>query len=146
MPFIFCIKDNIILDDCGKDDEERIWAILANVGLEEKIKNQPQGVNLQLTRMFDKQGMDFSGGERQKLAIARALAKECDIYIFDEPSSALDPESEDQLYQCIAAIPKGKTVIMISHRLSSIFITSQLFSLAILSISALLCSESFPKK
>ena len=120
------IKDNILLRDATPNDDEIIWKVLNDVGLSEKIKNQDEGLDLQLTRNFDPKGMDFSGGEKQRLSIAKVLAKDSDIYVFDEPSSALDSVAEDALYQSIAKIPKDKTVIMISHRLSSVFFTDRI--------------------
>ena len=124
--YAMSIKDNILLRDATPNDDEIIWKVLNDVGLSEKIKNQDEGLDLQLTRNFDPKGMDFSGGEKQRLSIAKVLAKDSDIYVFDEPSSALDSVAEDALYQSIAKIPKDKTVIMISHRLSSVFFTDRI--------------------
>ena len=119
--FCMSIKDNVLLRESTDENEALIWRILERIGLDKKIQNTSQGLDLQLTRNFDENGMDLSGGERQKLAIARIMAKNCDMYILDEPSSALDPVSEDAMYKCIEQMTIGKTVIMISHRLSSVY-------------------------
>lgn len=124
--YAMTIKDNILLRDSSSVDDALVWKVLDDVGLSRKIHADPNGINLQLTKNFDPNGMDFSGGERQKLSIAKVLAKESDLYIFDEPSSALDPIAEDILYRRIAQIPDDKTVLMISHRLSSVLYTDRI--------------------
>ena len=72
-----------------------------------------------LTKEFDDEGASLSGGETQKLAIARLFAKKFDVAVLDEPSSALDPVAESKMYDALADGTKGKTVLYISHRLSS---------------------------
>ena len=79
----------------------------------------PDGLFTQVTTEFDKKGMDFSGGESQKIAISRAFYKNADILIMDEPSSALDPIAEYELNKAMETAAKGKTVFYISHRLST---------------------------
>ena len=79
----------------------------------------PDGIETPLTREFDNSGTQLSGGEQQKVAIARAFFKDADLIILDEPSSALDPEAEYALNQAIASYANQKTVIFISHRLST---------------------------
>lgn len=120
--FAMSIEDNILLgkSTLESNNDEKIIELLKDVGLDNKINNSGLGLKQNLTRNFDKNGVEFSGGERQKLSIVRAIYKNCDFYIFDEPSSALDPISEGQLYDCIEKIDSDKTVIMISHRLSCV--------------------------
>ena len=77
------------------------------------------GLFTQVTTEFDKKGVDFSGGESQKVAISRAFYKKADILIMDEPSSALDPIAEYELNKAMQSAAKGKTVFYISHRLST---------------------------
>ena len=79
----------------------------------------PDGVNTLLTKEFDDEGASLSGGETQKLAIARLFAKKFDVAVLDEPSSALDPVAESKMYDALAEGTKDKTVLYISHRLSS---------------------------
>ena len=80
----------------------------------------PQKAASFMTREFDDTGVDFSGGEKQRLAIARAYYKGSDLLVMDEPSSALDADTEYALFQQIHAIGKNKTVVFISHRMSSV--------------------------
>ena len=79
----------------------------------------PEKENTLLTREFDNQGALLSGGESQKVTIARMFAKDFDVAILDEPSSALDPVAESKMYDALMEGTKGKTVFYISHRLSS---------------------------
>ncbi len=80
----------------------------------------------QLTRYFYEDGIDFSGGERQKLSIARALIKDSEMIFFDEPSSSLDPISECELYEIIKNFDDDKIVLFVSLRLSSVFISDRI--------------------
>lgn len=122
--FSMSIRENVLLGNCQED--ETVLDALRKADLLDKVLSYDKGLDLQLTRQFDEEGVDLSGGERQKLAIARAFAKEADFYIFDEPSSALDPLSEDLILENINSLPKDKTVIMISHRLSSIYMLDRI--------------------
>ena len=79
-----------------------------------------KGTHSEYGKLFDNEGIVFSGGEQQKLCIARMCYKDSDIYIMDEPSSALDPISEYEINNQLLDISKDKTVIMIAHRLSTI--------------------------
>jgi ATP-binding cassette subfamily B protein len=83
------------------------------------------GSESKIYQSYYKEGIDLSGGEKQRIAIARAIVKNSDLYIFDEPSSALDAIAEEQLYQIINSIPNDKTVIFISHRLASVSSTNR---------------------
>ena len=85
----------------------------------DKIASLPHGPDTNVTREFDKEGAQFSGGEAQKLAIARIFAASPEIVLLDEPTSALDPIAEQEMYRNMFEAAKGKTVIFISHRLSS---------------------------
>lgn len=124
--FSMSVKDNVLLRDARNEDESRTWQVLNEVGLSDKIKSLDEQLDSPIGRAFYDHGIDLSIGEKQKISIARALEKDCDFYILDEPSSSLDPWAEDQLYQCISRIPKDKTVIIISHRLSCIPFTDRI--------------------
>ena len=100
-------------------NEEKLNKAFDFAGVLEKIKALPDKWNSILTKQFSKSGIDLSGGEKQKLALARAFYKKYQLLVFDEPSSALDPEAEYELFQNIKKIDKEKTVIYISHRLST---------------------------
>jgi len=115
------IAENVLMRRVEtKEDEQLVWSALRNVGLEEKIKTFKNGINTLVTREFDKDGVSFSGGERQRLAIARVFASNKDIYILDEPTSALDPLAEERINKLIISNAKDKTMIIIAHRLSTV--------------------------
>ena len=88
-------------------------------GLEKKIDALTQGIHTSVYKNFDESGFQPSGGESQKLAIARAIYKDAPLLILDEPTSALDPKAEYELYERFHGMAEGKTAIFISHRLSS---------------------------
>ena len=112
--FAFSIKENISFEDRL---EERIIDILEKLGLKKLIDSLPKGMETSLSKEFDSNGTLLSGGEAQKICIARALNKSAGLFIFDEPSSALDPVSECRLNKMLFEIT-NKTIIFISHRLS----------------------------
>lgn len=96
-----------------------IHKLIKENGLEERIATMPHGINTFLTREIDPEGEKLSGGEGQKLAIIRALYKNSDFIIFDEPTAALDPNAEYSIYLKFAEMTVGKTAVYISHRLAS---------------------------
>lgn len=117
------LAENVIMDDLPKDELDtrapQITAALTDAGFAQKLARLPDGLFTQVTTEFDKKGVDFSGGESQKVAISRAFYKKADILIMDEPSSALDPIAEYELNKAMESAAKGKTVFYISHRLST---------------------------
>lgn len=113
--------ENVVLDD-PKDagaEEEAVMAALVQSGFGERLADLPQGLGTPITTEFDEKGVNLSGGESQKVAIARAFYREADILAMDEPSSALDPIAEYSLNKAMHAAAEGKTVFYISHRLST---------------------------
>ena len=117
--FASCIAENVVTDEIKDNDIERIIQALTDSGFSEKLSSLPNGIFTQLTKEFDPEGVNLSGGEMQKIAISRIFVKSCDIIILDEPSSALDPLSEYELNQTMMNAAFDKTVIFISHRLST---------------------------
>lgn len=113
------IKENVVLDITDGCDESAIRSALTDSGLMERVDKFPQGLETELTNEFAKDGVNLSGGESQKLAIARVFYKDAGLMILDEPSSALDPIAEYQLNHAMIGATKDKTVIFISHRLST---------------------------
>ena len=117
------LAENVVMDDLPKDELDtrapQISAALTDAGFAQKLARLPDGLFTQVTTEFDKKGVDFSGGESQKVAISRAFYKKADILIMDEPSSALDPIAEYELNKAMESAAKGKTVFYISHRLST---------------------------
>ena len=87
--------------------------------MSEKVNHLPKGAETYITQEFSQEGLNFSGGELQKLAICRAIYKEAQVLILDEPTSALDPIAEKALYDDLYGIVEDKIMIMISHRLQS---------------------------
>jgi ATP-binding cassette subfamily B protein len=113
------IAENVLMREVvGDDDLKLIWRALKMSGLQERVRRLPSGVNTILTKEFDDNGVVFSGGELQKLAIARAYAQESEIVIMDEPTSSLDPVSEDEIFKRMLELCEDKTVIFVSHKLS----------------------------
>ncbi len=117
--FAMTVAENVIVDEVNETNVERAQKALRQSGVYEKIQTLPQAENTLLTREFDDKGALLSGGEAQKVTIARMFAKNFDIAILDEPSSALDPVAESKMYDSLMEGTKGKTVFYISHRLSS---------------------------
>ena len=100
-------------------DAKRAEACLREAGFEERLSSMPKGLDTSLYQDFDKNGIEISGGEAQKIAIARALYKNAPFIVLDEPTAALDPVSEYEVYRRFGEISGGKTAIYISHRLAS---------------------------
>lgn len=114
------IGENVLMEKVSNENEDLVWESIEKAGLKDKVLSFENGINTQFTRLFFEDGVEFSGGERQKLSISRVVAKNASLIILDEPSSALDPSYEDELNDYIESLPKDKTVIVISHRLSSV--------------------------
>lgn len=115
--FAYSILKNITNDETVTDDQ--IEDILDKVGLTERVSELPKGINTMLNKSFDDDGIELSGGQGQKLAIARALYKNSSLVILDEPTSALDPIAEAEIYEHFNDLVLDKTAIYISHRMSS---------------------------
>jgi ATP-binding cassette subfamily B protein len=100
-------------------DESAVWDCLIKAGVEERMACLPQGLDTYMYKDLDSDGIDVSGGEAQKIAMARALYKDAAFLILDEPTAALDPVTEAEIYRSLSEIADGRTAIYISHRLSS---------------------------
>ncbi|MBQ8027368.1 MAG: ATP-binding cassette domain-containing protein, partial [Clostridia bacterium] len=117
--FAMTVAENVLIEETDEDNIIRAEKALRQSGVYGKIETLPMGINNLLTREFDDEGALLSGGESQKVTIARMFAKNFDIAVLDEPSSALDPVAESKMYDNLMEGTKDKTVIYISHRLSS---------------------------
>ena len=117
--FAATVAENVMGGEYTDADEETVMSALKAASFDEKLKDLPNGIGSQLTTEFSKDGVGLSGGESQKIAIARVFARPFELIIMDEPSSALDPIAEYELNQSILENAEGKTVIFISHRLST---------------------------
>ncbi len=113
------VEKNISLQSEDTIDHVRVARVLQKAGMKEKIDSLPQGAASHMDKTIYKDAVDFSGGEKQKLLLARALYKDAPILVLDEPTAALDPIAENELYLQYSALSKGKTSFFISHRLSS---------------------------
>lgn len=117
--FASTIAENVLADVDDGTKRETVLTALQKSAFEEKLSTFEKGIDTELTREFYKDGTNLSGGEEQKIAIARVFAQPYELLIMDEPSSALDPISEYKLNHSIAESAADKTVIFISHRLST---------------------------
>jgi ATP-binding cassette subfamily B protein/ATP-binding cassette subfamily C protein len=113
------IAENVSMETMDKTDIDKVWDCLKQAGLEQQVEKYPQGIYSQMTRSLDKQGITLSGGQQQKLLMARALYKAAPVLILDEPTAALDPIAESETYEQFHSVSSQKTSIYISHRLAS---------------------------
>lgn len=108
------VKDAVTFGAECSDEEQKIKDILKQCDF--SVEN----LDTELTKQFDRNGLTPSGGQWQRLALARMLFRDCSIYVLDEPSAALDPQAEDELFKLIEAMSGSKTVLFITHRLASV--------------------------
>lgn len=127
--FALSVNENIMCKNCSKEDKLTAEEALKQSGVYDKIQTLKNGADTVLTREFDENGAGLSGGEAQKTAVARMFASDFDVAILDEPSSALDPIAEYKMYENLIHATKNKTVIYISHRLSSAVLSDNIFVL-----------------
>ncbi len=118
--YAFTVEENISFGDLSSGlDPERIKFAAEQSGADGFIERMPDGYSTPLMRIFEDNGLELSGGQWQKLAIARAFYSTADIMILDEPTAALDAMAEQEIYNEFDALSKDKTTIFVSHRLSS---------------------------
>ncbi len=117
--FAMTVAENVLTEEVNEENREVAVNALKMAGMYEKTQSLPDKEDSVLTKEFTSDGTLLSGGETQKVTIARLFAKDFDIAVLDEPSSALDPVAESKMYDALLEGTKGKTVIYISHRLSS---------------------------
>jgi len=128
--FSMSIMQNILLtENITEKDKELAVAGMKNSGIYDKVISLPKSYDTVLTKEFDSGGVIFSGGEYQKIAIARIFTKPCQFVILDEPSSALDPVAEFKMYEAMMKACENKSVVYISHRLSSAVLADKVYML-----------------
>ncbi len=117
--FAVSVAENVAMKSAEVLDRDKVEKCLRLAGLWEKVASLPKGMDAMLLKNVDLNGTELSGGQNQRLALARALYKDAPIVVLDEPTAALDPLAEAELYERFAELVQGKTSIFISHRLSS---------------------------
>ena len=117
--FAFPIAENVSMKTAADTDKDKVAKVLEEAGLAEKIASLKHGIDTYITNIVEDDGIDLSGGEKQKLALARALYKGAQVVVLDEPTSALDAIAEQQLYERFDKMIGKKSAVYISHRLAS---------------------------
>lgn len=123
------VKDNVLMGGSFDNPDETAQRALKCAGVWDKVASLSNGINTIMTKEFDNEGAVLSGGEQQKIVVARAFAQQASVKVFDEPSSALDPIAEYDLYKGIMNESKGHITLFISHRLSSVKDADEVFML-----------------
>lgn len=123
------VKDNVLMGESFDNPDETAERALKCAGVWDKVNSLSNGINTIMTKEFDNDGAVLSGGEQQKIVVARAFAQQASVKVFDEPSSALDPIAEYDLYKGIMDESKGHITLFISHRLSSVKDADEVFML-----------------
>lgn len=125
--FAATVAENVLGAECGDENRPLVTDALEKATFGEKLGELEKGMDTELTKEFFEDGVNLSGGEAQKVAVARIFARPVDLMIMDEPSSALDPMAEYELNHTILEYAKDKTVIFISHRLSTTRMADRIF-------------------
>lgn len=127
--FAVSVFENVMCRECSDEDKTKAQKALEAAGVWDKVKSLPLGGDTVLTREFEEDGAGLSGGENQKVSTARLFARQYEMAILDEPSSALDPIAEYKMYENLIKATKDKTVMYISHRLSSAVLSDRVIVL-----------------
>ena len=114
----FSVYENVALQE-EKDNREGVEEALQQVGLLEHVRQLPQEADTPASRTIYPEGTELSGGEAQRLALARAIRRNADLYVLDEPSASLDPLAESRLYNMFSQSMQGRTIVFVTHRLAS---------------------------
>jgi ABC-type multidrug transport system fused ATPase/permease subunit len=118
--YALSVKENIAFGDISQGiDEQKIKEAAEKSDADEFICKLPDGYDTPLMRIFEENGIELSIGQWQKLSIARAFYKDCDIMILDEPTASLDPLAEQEIFNQFSELSEGKLTLLVSHRLSS---------------------------
>ena len=125
--FALSIAENVLGDLYDHTKDEVVLDSLRKAQFSSRLTQMTNGIQTELTRELSSNGTNLSGGETQKLAIARVFVKPYDVFVMDEPSAALDPETEDKIMQNIAEAAREKTVLIVSHRLSTVCNSNRIY-------------------
>ncbi len=127
--YSFSLRENIALSDLSRKDNDEAILLACKKSRIGFINEWDQGIDENLTRRFDKKGKELSGGQWQRISLARAFFRNAPIILLDEPSAALDPVAEHQIFEDFASISEHKSAVLISHRLSSITLADNILVL-----------------
>lgn len=126
--FSMTIAENVLMREVeNEEDRQLVMEALKKSRVYDKVASLPNGIDTMLTREFDDEGVVLSGGEFQKIAIARIFAQPAEILILDEPTSALDPIAEYEIFESMIEACEDKAVVIISHRMSSAMLADRIY-------------------
>jgi len=126
--FSMTIAENVLMREAvNEEDRELVVEALKKSRVYDKVASLPHGIDTMLTKEFDDEGVVLSGGEYQKIAIARIFAQPAEILILDEPTSALDPIAEYEIFESMLEACENKAVVIISHRMSSAMLADRIY-------------------
>lgn len=114
--FPFALRENVSPDE--KTDDRQILNALSEMGMRQRVTNLKNGLDTSVGKSFDPDGVHFSGGEKQKIAIARAMVRQSELLLLDEPTAALDPRAEQEIFSQTFEAVRDRTLVFISHRMS----------------------------
>ena len=125
--YSFDLRENVSIADAERmEGDDAITHAIEDSGAGDILDKAPAGLDTFLTRLFDRDGMELSGGQYQKLALARTFYRRHSALILDEPSSNLDPRAEHQLFERLRDFAQGKTVLFTSHRLTNVALADRI--------------------
>jgi ATP-binding cassette subfamily B protein len=126
--FSMTIAENVLMREVASEaDRQLVVEALKKSRVYDKVSTLPHGIDTMLTKEFDDEGVVLSGGEFQKIAIARIFAQPAEILILDEPTSALDPIAEYEIFESMLEACEDKAVVIISHRMSSAMLADRIY-------------------
>lgn len=127
--FSFPVSENISMRPKEETEDVRLWDCLKKTELDTLVGNLADRENTYITRLFSETGVEFSGGEKQRLGIARAVYKDAQILVLDEPAASLDIRMEEELYRNFYRMTAGRISLTVSHRLSQASVSNKIFVL-----------------
>ena len=127
--YCMSLYENVIIGDAEREDEQAVYKALEQSCCGDILDKAIYGLNTNLMRMFDKDGLELSGGQYQKIALARCLYRRSTVLVLDEPSSNLDPKAEHDIFEQIRQLSDNKLTIFTSHRLSNVSLADRIIVL-----------------
>lgn len=125
--FCFSLRENITIADWDRPvDDQAVNQAILDSGAQNVLESAPEGLDTYISRLFDRHGIELSGGQYQKLALSRTIYRQHTALVLDEPSSNLDPLAEHQLFERLKKLSCGKTVLFTSHRLANVFLADRI--------------------